>query len=193
VVVTSEYRYSVEGSRIRSLARCDIWITLQARKKAALIVIENKIAAREGAGQLGWYEREARKWCKKHKGRSLLVWLAPEKRNASDGWANLSYLELASALRKAWRRNLRAVGRPWLGLYIAAITSGVLGIDINRRQFHELATDTAFAAVGQKRCAAAVTQRGQSGGRLRIQKPGGSRWDDRERCSLIWFARSYSR
>ncbi len=104
---------------------------------AALIIIENKIDAPEGKGQLGWYEAEARKWCEKNKGRSLLVYLARKNRQTGlgdDPWLGLSYLDFASALRDVWRRSRSAPGRAWLGLYISAITRGLLGIDVDRLQ-----------------------------------------------------------
>lgn len=137
VDVFPEYRYSIEGSSTRSVARNDIRIEMRTNNKAALIVIENKIDAREGEGQLGWYEADARNWRKKNKGRSLLVYLGRKKRQTKlddDQWLSLTYLDLASALRNVWRRRRSrlAPGHAWLGLYISAITRGVLGIDINR-------------------------------------------------------------
>ena len=137
VDVFPEYRYSIEGAPSRSAARNDIRIEMHNNNNAAVIVIENKIDAPEGEGQLGWYDSEACKWCKKHKGRSLLVYLGREKRQTKqddDQWLSLTYLDLASALRDVWRRSRSAPGRAWLGLYISAITRGVLGIDINRLQ-----------------------------------------------------------
>ena len=74
VSITPEYRYRMEGFRNRSLARCDIWITIRGRKDAALVIIENKIGAPEGKDQFEWYERKAREWCKRNKGQSLLVY-----------------------------------------------------------------------------------------------------------------------
>jgi hypothetical protein len=51
--VTPEYRYWLEEGRDRSVGRCDIWIEFRSksRKRAALLVIENKINAPEGDGQ----------------------------------------------------------------------------------------------------------------------------------------------
>jgi hypothetical protein len=123
----------------KHIGRNDIRIKLRAKKNVALIVIENKIEAKPSINQLPSYEQEARKWCKKNKkARLLLVYLAPSKNrqpnSGSDRWVNLSYLELAAALRKVWLENPRAAGRAWLGLYIATITREVLGIDINRLQ-----------------------------------------------------------
>jgi hypothetical protein len=46
-------------------------------------------------------------------------------------WLGLTYIELAAALRRAWLENQDAVGREWLALYIASITSGVLEIKGN--------------------------------------------------------------
>jgi hypothetical protein len=147
ISVISEYRYRIEGFRHRSVARCDIWITLRARKDAAVVIIENKIDAPEGNGQLGWYERKAREWCKKNNGRALLVYLASEKRE-KDKWVSLSYLDLASALRGAWIKDSRAAGRAWLGLYIAAITGGVLGFDTSRLQDIALTDIEAYLGEG---------------------------------------------
>ncbi len=136
ISVTPEYRYCVEEYRERSVARSDIWIELGARKNAALIVVENKIDAPESTGQLGWYERKARDW-RGRAGRgalSLLIFLAREKREVkssdSGEWVALSYLELAAALRRVWLRRRQAVGHAWLGLYIASITHGLLGLDL---------------------------------------------------------------
>jgi PD-(D/E)XK nuclease superfamily len=100
-----------------------------------LIVIENKINSPEGKDQLPWYEAEARKWHKKNKGRSLLVYLARKKRQTGgddDQWVSLPYINFASALRDVWLRDRKAAGSAWLGLYISAITHGVLGIDLER-------------------------------------------------------------
>jgi hypothetical protein len=145
VTVTAEYRYREEGVRDRSVSRCDVWVELKSRKRAALIIIENKIGAPEGLGQLAWYERKARKWCKEHApSSSLLLYLTPEKRppksSSSGEWLAVSYLELASALRGIWSKAPRAAGRPWLGLYIATITGSMLGIDIKRPKVVDLKT-----------------------------------------------------
>ncbi len=132
ISVTPEYRYCVEGFRNRSVARCDIWITVQSKKGNALIIIENKIASLEGKGQLGWYQRKANEWCRKNGGLALLIYLAVE-RTPKEKWLSLSYLDLASALREAWRKNPNAIGRGWLGLYIASIARGVLKADVQNR------------------------------------------------------------
>jgi hypothetical protein len=131
VDVFPEYRYSIEGSSDRSVARNDIRIELRSNKNAALIIIENKIESPESEGQFYWYAHEARKWCKRNRGQALLVSLARDKLER-DEWLSLSYLDLASALRHVWQRRRSAPGHSWLGLYISAITSGVLGININR-------------------------------------------------------------
>jgi hypothetical protein len=137
VTVTAEYRYREKGMRDRSVSRCDIWVELKSVKRAALIIIENKINAPEGPGQLAWYEGKAREWRKLHApSKPLLLYLTRDKRHpkSSNGseWLVLSYLDLASALRQAWLRKPKAAARSWLGLYIAAITGGMLGIDIER-------------------------------------------------------------
>lgn len=137
IQVIPEYRYSIEGVQGRSVARCDIWIELHNKNNVGLIVIENKIDAPEGAGQLGWYEAEAQKWCNRYAGRSVLLYLAPKKRAAKrrdDRWVSLSYLDMASALRTVWRHHESAPGRAWLGMYISTVTRGVLGMEIDRLQ-----------------------------------------------------------
>jgi hypothetical protein len=136
ISVTPEYRYRIEGHRGRSVARADIWVELKTRTDAALIVVENKINAPEASGQLGWYERKARDWCKKHKGHAsqLLIFLTRDQTGAkssdSGQWVALSYLRLAAALRTVWLSERKAAGRPWLGLYISSITRGLLGLDV---------------------------------------------------------------
>jgi PD-(D/E)XK nuclease superfamily len=139
VTVTAEYRYREEGMPDRSVSRCDIWVTLKSKKHAALIIIENKINALEGPSQLTWYQDKACEWCKNHApSKSLLLYLTPDgrqpKSSNSSKWLVLSYLDLASALRRAWLQKPKAVGRPWLALYIATITSGILGMDITKLQ-----------------------------------------------------------
>ena len=102
VSVTPEYRYNVAGSAKRSNACPDIWIEVRTAASAALIVIENKIKACESAGQLAWYERKAREWCKAEKGRrtSLLVFLAFDQAeltsSETDDWQVFSYLRFSS-------------------------------------------------------------------------------------------------
>jgi PD-(D/E)XK nuclease superfamily len=132
--VFSEYHYSTRDSSVRSVARNDIRIELQGDNSAALIIVENKIGAPDGKGQLEDYEAEAREWCKRNRARPLLVYLALDKDEGTRrvNWLNLTYLDLASALRQVWQRRRSAPGRSWLGLYISAITTGVLGINVNR-------------------------------------------------------------
>ena len=135
--VAPEYRYRVEGFKDRSIARSDIWIEAHARKKSGVVVIENKIGAAESHGQLAWYERKVRSWCKaRGHDRCLLMFLTPDGRASSTAeiqkWVPLSYLHLASALRSAWVKNRSVAGSEWLALYIASITRGVLGIDLDR-------------------------------------------------------------
>ena len=128
------------------LGRYDIRIELHNNEKYALVIIENKIDAKPGPDQLPKYRYEARKWCKERDaGLPLLVLLAREEpeekvREAlqEKGWVSLSYLGLASALRRSWcdqSRQISAVARAWLELYIATITSGVLEIDVAEHEF----------------------------------------------------------
>ena len=159
ISVVPEYRYSIQGFRDRAVARCDIWITIESRKDKALVVIENKIGAPETSGQLGWYQRKARSWCKNHHARApILIFLSP-KRIEKVGWVSLSYVDLASALRRVWRTNRSArsrsgaaqpsaAGRAWLGFYLAAISSGVLKMDVKRPQDIDL--DNLKAYLGRK-------------------------------------------
>jgi PD-(D/E)XK nuclease superfamily len=136
ISVTPEFRFRVEGIRNRSVARSDIWIEAKVRESAALIVIENKIRAGESQGQLAWYERKVRIWCKQHGARYLLIFLSKDGKPPSSAntypWVAISYLQLAAALRMAWRHNIRSAGAEWLALYIASITKGVLGMDLER-------------------------------------------------------------
>lgn len=137
VFVEPEFRYAIKNDKSRKVARCDIWITLRSPSGSAIIVVENKINAREGVGQLKTYAREATKWCKRHRGQALLIYLAPKARTteATNGrWVCLSYLDLASALRNVWLAHHHAEGRVWLSLYINAIARGVLGFSVDRIQ-----------------------------------------------------------
>jgi hypothetical protein len=131
--VRPEYRYRVEGYRNRSIARSDIWVEARVRNNSALIIIENKVGAAESKGQLSWYEQKARSWCRKEgHSRCLLIFLTPDGRPARTAkksrWISISYLQLAAALRIAWRRTRSSAGHGWLGLYIASITRGLLGM-----------------------------------------------------------------
>ncbi len=137
VFVEPEFRYAINNDQNRKIARCDIWITLRSPSGSAIIVVENKINAREGFGQLETYAREASKWCKRHRGQALLIYLAPKARttaSANGSWVCLSYLDLASALRNVWLAHRHAEGRVWLSLYINAIARGVLGFNVDRIQ-----------------------------------------------------------
>ena len=142
--VTPEYRYEIVGCRERSIARPDIWIVLQSPTQSALVVIENKINACESTGQLGWYEQKARHWRKHQRSGaiSLLIFLSLDQHEVessdSGEWTVLSYVELAAALRNVWHDKRRAPGRQWLGLYIASIIRGLLGVDISSTQGAEL-------------------------------------------------------
>lgn len=136
ISVTPEYRR--DGAPVR----CDVWIELHAAKRALLIVIENKIDAPEGNEQLSRYAVEARKWCKSKGREALLIYLtrharSPRQTNAQ--WHNLSYLQLAAALRLVWRRRTKRAGSAWLGLYIASIARSVLGIEFEH--LHETPLD----------------------------------------------------
>jgi hypothetical protein len=147
VTVVPEYRFLIEGAKNRSVARNDIRVETRNGHNAGLIVIENKIDSPEGGDQLSWYEVEARKWHKKNKGTSLLVYLARKKRQTGrndDQWLSLPYINFASALRDVWLRDRKAPGSAWLGLYISAITRGVLGIDLERPQDTTIAEIEAY-------------------------------------------------
>jgi hypothetical protein len=138
ISVYHEYRYRMEGHSKRSLARCDVWIELRAKDTSALIIFENKIEALETPDQLKWYEDKARSWCasRKHSIAPLLIFLTVDgrKSNSAAGyWVSLSYLQLAAALRKVWLESQDTIGGQWLGLYIASIVQGVLGIDEQNR------------------------------------------------------------
>jgi hypothetical protein len=111
--------------------RCDIWIKLCLRNRYALIVIENKIGAQVRPEQLAGYKSEAKTWCKHHHAPQALLVLLAKKNTEQNDWVSLGYLQLASALRKAWLDNKDTRGGDWLGLYIASIATAVLGIDVN--------------------------------------------------------------
>jgi hypothetical protein len=137
-MVTPEYHYRVSGFQNKSLARTDIWIETQARKKSAVVVVENKIGAAESDGQLSWYERKVSAWCKaRAHNRFLLIFLTPDGRKPSSSesknWMPLSYLQLAAILRSVWINNKKAEGAGWLALYISSIMRGVLGADLERQ------------------------------------------------------------
>jgi hypothetical protein len=94
---------------------CDLWLELRVKKRAALIIIENKIWAREGDGQLVSYTKKAEVWKKQHGGEVLLIFLTRKgEPPSSERWVPLSYLNLATSLRKTWRENEAAAGRAWL-------------------------------------------------------------------------------
>lgn len=136
VSVVPEYRYKEEGIRNRSTSRCDIWVEVHSRSKHALFIIENKISSPETSGQLSWYEKRAKRWCKTfQQSVAFLVYLTLDGKAATSsstqGWHSLSYLSLASALRRVWLEKPRAAGRAWLSLYIAAITGGIMGISMS--------------------------------------------------------------
>ncbi|MGO9686587.1 MAG: PD-(D/E)XK nuclease family protein [Beijerinckiaceae bacterium] len=126
ITVEAEYRFANDY--------IDLWIEIRGRSRYALVVIENKIGAPETRDQLKRYEKKARDWCNRHSHAPyLIVYLTPQGKTASSGqWVSFSYLQLASILRKIWDGNRTACGRTWLGMYIAAITRGVLEIDPER-------------------------------------------------------------
>lgn len=100
-------------------------------------MLENKIKAAESDGQLSWYERKAEAWCKaRGHDRFLLVFLSREGKATATSqkkrWVALSYLELAAVLRAVWAETRPALGAQWLALYVASITQGVLGINLER-------------------------------------------------------------
>ncbi|MEW6690844.1 MAG: PD-(D/E)XK nuclease family protein [Pseudomonadota bacterium] len=154
ISVEPEYRYRVEGFRHKSAARSDIWIEIQGAKRSAVMVLENKIKAAESDGQLSWYERKAAAWCKaRGHNRFLLIFLSREGQAATTyekrRWVALSYLELASVLRKVWVEARPALGAQWLALYVASIMHGVLGINLKRHENFNLVDVQAY--LGRRR------------------------------------------
>lgn len=141
IYVLPEYRFRVlDFTKLRSVARCDIKIEIRTTRGvvAAIVIIENKIGNSEGHGQLWWYEKHAKQHAP---AELLLVYLTREgDKPTRKSWVRFSYLELASALRDVWSRKKQAAGRPWLGLYIAAITRGVLGIDVGSATLDQIKT-----------------------------------------------------
>ena len=89
----------------------------------------------------------------RHRLPPLLVLLAPKRydkkalKPAKD-WVSLKYLDLASALRKAWvdsKSDQHSIGRAWLALYIASIVPGALESDLT-----QLSEDDVEIYLGQK-------------------------------------------
>lgn len=133
VKVTPERRHRLAGARAREVAIIDIWIEIHASTATGLIVIENKISARESERQLEDYETVARNWCRRyHNCSALLVYLTADGRNpesASSGrWLSASYSQLAHALREALKQNKQAEAAAWLQLYITSIARYVSGL-----------------------------------------------------------------
>jgi hypothetical protein len=135
ISVFPEYRYAIERARNRSVARCDIWIEVKDEKigEHGLVIIENKIDA-PVTDQLKWYQKESNRWCSAHAPAArLLILLAKKVQNRLPSeWVTCSPLQLASTLRGIWSEHKSARGRVWLGLYIASVMRGVLGIQPNR-------------------------------------------------------------
>ena len=126
IVVIPEYRHLVKGAKKQTYPRTDIWIEIHAGRSSRLIVIENKIEARESDLQLTSYEALAKEWRKKHpSGRPLLIFLTPDGKKPRSGtagkWVALPYAELAGMLRRTWLAHKSAPGGEWLRLYLASI------------------------------------------------------------------------
>jgi hypothetical protein len=146
VSVIPEYRFPVKRIRNRSAGRNDIVVEFRATDCAVLVVIENKIEALVRKGQLETYETESRNWCKRErtKGKStyalhiLLTRETREEQKPEENWVTLTYLNLASILRNSFFKYPEAKGRQFLQLYIASITNGLLGIDIDQPHYTEL-------------------------------------------------------
>lgn len=138
VRVIPEYPYSEGGSHGQKISRCDIWIEIRSAKRYALIIIENKIDYIDAQDQLKRYEGKAKAWSRTHgAAKTLFLYLTPDGRHPSspdrNRWLLISYLELAAILRNVWLKKTKIeAGRQWLCLYIATITHGVLGMDVNR-------------------------------------------------------------
>lgn len=132
IVATPEYPNDAGRNDIRIERRRD-------SDKQPLVIIENKIKRHVDPlklnDQLDGYKKDAYDLCDRHKWpRPLLVLLAPTE-HEQKGWVSVTYLQLASALRKAWEDSKSAlsksfIGRMWLELYIATIIPGVLQTDI---------------------------------------------------------------
>ena len=126
IVVIPEYRHLVKRAKKQTYPRTDIWIEIHAGRSSRLIVIENKIEARESDLQLTSYEALAKEWRKKHpSGRPLLIFLTPDGKKPRSGtagkWVALPYAELAGMLRRTWVAHKSAPGGEWLRLYLASI------------------------------------------------------------------------
>lgn len=136
ISVWPEYRFVVEGSRQRSIGRCDLLAIVESKDSAVFVVIENKINAAESVGQLGWYEKEVDKLSRAHPKANvislfLFVTMSGEApQTATRQWECLSWLNVASVLRSQWSEATSAVGREWLKLYVATVATKVCGLNL---------------------------------------------------------------
>lgn len=105
------------------------------------MIIENKIDAPDGPGQLGWYERKAKQLCKAYsakgnQAKQLLLYLTNSNKIPPENWVALTYVDLAAALRRVWiaHRKREAAGIWWLRLYIATIMRNIRGMQVEHLQ-----------------------------------------------------------
>ncbi|TLY24652.1 MAG: hypothetical protein E6K63_14675 [Nitrospirae bacterium] len=137
VRVIPERRHLSGLPRRRRYPRTDLWIEIHFGDAARLIVIENKIVARESDQQLRDYERIAHAWCNKHAcGEPLLVFLTPggvvPQSGTRNTWVSVTYARMAGSLRKTCLSHPNAAGFLWGRLYIASILQGILGLRLDR-------------------------------------------------------------
>ena len=139
VLVIPERRHLLSYPKSPRLARTDIWIEIESGENRALLVIENKVHAKESDGQLVQYERVAKTWCRNNAVATppLLVFLTPHGHipmsGSLDAWQCLSYAELASALRRTWQKTNHRAGNEWLRLYVATLLRQILGIRVDQQ------------------------------------------------------------
>lgn len=139
ILVIPERRHLLSHPESAKLARTDIWIEIESGENKGLLVIENKVDAKESDGQLLQYERIAETWRTNNAAvyPPLLVFLTPHgrkpKSGTSNAWQCLSYAELASALRKTWRLKTRSPGNAWLQLYVATLLRHILGVRVDQQ------------------------------------------------------------
>lgn len=153
--VIPERRHLLADTRARKVPKTDIWIEIHTPYPKGLIVIENKISARESERQLEDYERVATDWCRRHRGcAALLVFLTVDGSNpesaGSDRWVSVSYSQLAHVLREVWMQNRQARAASWLELYIASIARNVLGLRVDNTDSVSIARLQEYVGVVKK-------------------------------------------
>jgi hypothetical protein len=126
--------------------RTDVWIEGRWGKSRGggrgLVVIEAKIDALEGEGQLARYNSEIAKWREEQRvdeGNVCRVFLTPAKgREASTGkhWKALSFSKLARAFCDAADSLRNKPGHHYLRFYVAGVLKDILGLPTGQSPAH---------------------------------------------------------